>query len=48
MGWKQLILEVEALLGRMLTPQEAEKVRDCTTWGLVNPHDIVRELGEGA
>lgn len=47
MGRTQLIMEIEAILGRKLTPEEAYKVWEYTSWGLVNPYDIIREL-EGA
>lgn len=46
--WKQILGEVELILQRKLSPDEAVKVWEFTRWGLMNPYDIASELTKGA
>lgn len=37
--------EMETLIGRELTAAELKACRRCWSWGLVNPYDVMREVG---
>lgn len=39
-----VVSEIEYILMRKLTAEEKVKVKECNSWGLVNPYDVAGHL----
>lgn len=39
-----VIKELENILMRKLTDEEKAKVKECNSWGLMNPYDVAGHL----